>query len=139
MSVPQVQLTAAARLAYFEPTVSQYLHKLEQAVSARNLAAARDALGRLEKMVPTSSLSSTAGDEASVRIVSHLQDVGRALQLADMTKAAEALDPLRRLLTNIPPESQSDSEEPEQEQSSDQDGSVRGSASDSRSQVNFRA
>lgn len=94
MSAPGIQLGSGAQLAYFEPTVRQYLQQLIEAVTTQNLTTAGQALARLEEAVHASG--------SSVQILSDLQRVSAALHSGDLSAAGQAVDQLQQHFSAVP-------------------------------------
>jgi len=97
MSAPGIQLSSDARVTYFEPSVRQYLQKIEQEVASNNLPAAQKAFEQLDKTVRNSAPASAkkAADEPSAQVIDNLQSIGKALQSGDVSGAAQAVGALR--------------------------------------------
>ncbi len=98
MAAPSVQFNSETQLTYFQPTVDQYVKKLEQALASGDVAAAQQALAKLEKTVAAAPLSSGAGSETQGSLPASvtLQNIGAALSNGDLSSAADALSVLRQ-------------------------------------------
>ena len=90
-----VQLSSGIHLGYFEPTVDQYLKKIQQAVSSRDLSSAQQALAQLEKMMSTSAQPAGGTQAGAV-----LDNVGAALGGGNLALAEHALNELRKDLSS---------------------------------------
>jgi RNA 3'-terminal phosphate cyclase len=102
MAAPGVQLNSDKHLEYFEPTVDQYVKKLEQAVASRDLSAAKQALANLDKAVTTKQRSSSqgAGVQDSQQAGTPMAAVSSALENGDFTSAEGAVSELRKSLSS---------------------------------------
>jgi hypothetical protein len=92
-----VQLSSGIHLGYFEPTVDQYLKKIQQAVTAQDLSGAEQALAQLEKMMSTSA-QRAAGTGSQP--ISDLSNIGAVLGSGDLALAGQALNELRNSLSS---------------------------------------
>jgi len=92
MAAPEVQFNSEQHLAYFEPTVDQYVKKLEQAVASNDLSSAQQALANINKAIsaPSSGSNGTASQH-SQQISADLESIGAALQSGDLASAANVL------------------------------------------------
>ena len=91
-----VQLTSGVHMAYFQPTVDQYLKKVEQAIAAGDLAGAQQALAQLKK----AAAKAGDGSAGAARQDANLEDVGAALGNGDLAQAEKAVSDLRRSLSS---------------------------------------
>ena len=92
----RVQLDPGIHLGYFEPTVDQYLKKIQQAVTTQDLSAAQQAFARLEKKMSTSAQPATGtGSQPSAQLLGDLGNIGAALGSGDLALAGQALNDLR--------------------------------------------
>jgi len=102
MAAPGVQLNSEKHLEYFEPTVDQYVKKLEQALASKDLSAARQAHANLDRAMTAvhGSNSQATGGQDSPQVSAALEDVGTALENGDLTSADSAVGELRNNLSN---------------------------------------
>jgi hypothetical protein len=112
MSAPGIQLSSDARVTFFEPSVRQYLQKIEQEVASNNLPAARRTFEQLDKTVRSSASPGTnnAANQPSAQVIENLQNVGKALESSDLQGAAQAVGALRQQLS-VPSIGEQDGEE----------------------------
>jgi len=94
-----VQLNPGVHLAYFQPTVDQYLKKIEQAITSGDLASAQQALAQLKKAAASTG---QAGDAkgGTARQGANLNDVSAALGSGDLAWAERAVSDLRQALSS---------------------------------------
>jgi len=97
MSAPGIQLHSEPRVTYFEPNISQYLQRLEQAVVSNNPPVARQAFEQLDRSVR--SLPSAA--QPSTQLAEKLQNLGQTLESGDATAARQAVEEFRQQFTSL--------------------------------------
>lgn len=126
MSAPGIQLSSDARVAYFEPSVRQYLQEIQQQVASNNLPAALQTFEQLDKTVHSSVSANAkkADNQFSTQLAENLQNVGKALESGDLTGAAQAVNALRQQLSVSPLAEQNGGE-------SSSDNAATGSAEES--------
>lgn len=126
MSAPGIQLSSDARVAYFEPSVRQYLQEIQQQVASNNLPAALQTFEQLDKTVHSSVSANAkkADNQFSTQLAENLQHVGKALESGDLTGAAQAVNALRQQLSVSPLAEQNGGE-------SSSDNAATGSAEES--------
>jgi len=93
-----IQFNAADHLACFQPSVDQYLRKIEQAVISDDPKAAQQALGQLERMLSASAQAGGkgTGSPSSEQLMRGLQDVRTALESNDLASAGYSLRELAK-------------------------------------------
>lgn len=143
MAAPGIELNPQIPLSCFEPTVEQYVKKIQQAVASENKTAAEQALAKLEKAVGGSGpMSERTGTGASGQVITGLQYVRAALEENDFSSAGQAISALRKDLADSggggsgadgreatvsassAPDGQSDGQQSEEESSGNVDVSV---------------
>ena len=97
----RVQFDPGIHLGYFEPTVDQYLKKIEQAVTAHDLSGAQHALTQLEKMMSNSAPPTPGAGTKSALVLGDLGSIGAALGSGDLAVAGQALNELRDSLSRV--------------------------------------
>jgi hypothetical protein len=102
MAAPGVQLNSDKQLEYFEPTVDQYVKKLEQAVASNDLSTAKQALANLNGAMTNEhrSTSNGTGVPDSEQTSTAMNDIGSALENGDLTSAESAVGELRKSLSS---------------------------------------
>jgi hypothetical protein len=102
MAAPGVQLNSEIHLSCFQPTVDQYLKKIEQAITTEDKTTAEQALSQLQK---AASAPGAAGGSADGRNTSGMITVGlnylrAALDSNDFSSAGQALNTLKKDLAS---------------------------------------
>lgn len=147
MSAPGIQLGTELHLSYFQPDVREYLQKLEQAIVADSLSAARQAYAQLQKSVaPSTSQAIGHGNaQASLQVRERLQTLGQALESGQLSEAGSALAELRAKMRFAAAEGTA-SQVPSQSSTSENQSASAGTAnrpdvpgSDSGRNINVRA
>jgi len=99
MSTVGIQLNSEPQLAVFQPDVRQYLHKIQQAVLANDLPAARQAFAALAKSSNvTASSTGVRTQNPEDKQNQHIQALGRALQDGDPSEVSSAVEQLGQTL-----------------------------------------
>ncbi len=97
MSASGVQLSSDAHLAYFHPTIREYLQSIRTAVVSNNLPEAQQALARLKKAIPSSAQTTNAqNSETAIRLRAGVQAVAKALEAGDLPGAELAVANLHK-------------------------------------------
>ena len=97
MSASGVQLSSDAHLAYFHPTIREYLQSIRTAVVSNNLPEAQQALARLKKAIPASAQTTNAqNSETATRLSAGVQAVAKALEAGDLPGAELAVANLHK-------------------------------------------
>ena len=92
-----VQLTSEVHLACFQPTVDQYLKKIQEAIASGDLADAQQALAQLKNTV--TGVGQADGKGGTARQQTGLQDVSAALANGDLADAERAVNDLQQPLS----------------------------------------
>jgi len=98
-----VQLSSGVHLTYFQPTVDQYLKKVEQAIASGDLESAKQALAQLKKAVSGADKAGDGSGHPTGHSGANMQDVNAALGSGDLAWAERAVNDLRQTLSMADP------------------------------------
>jgi len=96
MSAPGVQFNSEGHVAYFHPTVRQYLQGIRDALASDNLPVAQQAFAQLTKTIslPGHGIIGQTG-ELTARVSEAMGVLGTALEAGDFSAARQAVGQLR--------------------------------------------
>jgi len=90
-----VQFNSNVHLTYFQPTVDQYLKKIQEALAANDVQGAQTALAQLKKAAISAGHATADGISTSQQRTANLNDIGAALDSGDVAWAERAVNDLR--------------------------------------------